>query len=218
MTHALDSGDEGSRAELLRFLAEQGEEPAFLRRAKAVEEDWAALMARCLARREEMLRWARMRLADLERNVVGDWARLAPLLADARQAELLAATYDGWKPQMPAYVTGKAASGKVGAGRSSVGGPGGVRSSSPWATVRSSLVAFVETVQRFNEAWDKFLASVDLSEINRQRADYNKYYPIEKSAAFDTQDIERLGFTPMEMATVDDLRAKMPPVDVPAIR
>jgi hypothetical protein len=161
------------------------------------------LLSRCAAQRDEMLRWARMRLAELARHVDGDWTRLAPLMADARQADALAALYAAWRPQMPDYVAA--------ADR-------GVRSSSPWTTARSSLAAFAETVERFNVAWDKHLAGVDLTEINRQRADYNTYYPIEKAAAFDTQDVERLGFEPLASATTDDLRAAFPPVETPTVR
>jgi hypothetical protein len=171
-----------------------------LRRAKEVEGDWRALLATCAERRVEMLRWARMRLADVARQVGGDWEKLEPLLDDAAQAKRLAELYEAWKPLMPKFLSGD------------------VRASSVWASTRSTLAAFAESVQRFNADWDKYLAGIDLSEINRRRADYNVYYPIEKAAAFDTEDIERLGFEALTMATVDDLRGEFPAGEVPVLR
>jgi hypothetical protein len=187
---------EGSRGEFLKLLAEQGEEPSFLRRAKAVEDAWTAVLKRCQSLRDDMLRWPRMHLGNLARQVGNNWSRLAEYLADATQAAAFAALYDEWKPQLPTVI----------------------KSASPWATIQTSLRGFVDSVRKFNAAWDAHLQSVDLTEVNQLRSDYNKYYPTEKAAAFDSEDIGRLGFTPLEMAAADDLRAHFPPLQLPALR
>jgi hypothetical protein len=202
VSHGLDPGSEGSRGEFVRFWAEQGEEPAFVRRAREVEAGWSDLLRRCELRRAEMLRWARMRLAEVARLAGSDWERARDVLVDGEQAVRLAALYDQWKPLMSRYVTGetRASTGRAsGTPNEASGTPNEVsatqsaaRASSPWATVRSALLAYAETVERFNAAWETFSNEVDLSELNRQRANFNLYYPIEKAAAFETQDVSRL--------------------------
>jgi hypothetical protein len=210
MSLGLDGSSEGSRGEFVRFWAEQGEEPAFVRRAREVEAGWTDLLRRCELKRGEMLRWARMRLADVARLVGNDWTRGLDSLVNPEQATRLAALYEQWKPLMPGYVTGE--------NRASTGRASGTRASNPWATVTGSLVAYAETAARFNAAWEKYLREVDLSAINRQRADFNIYYPIEKAAAFETQDVARLGFLPMEPASIEDVRAAFPALEVPAMK
>jgi hypothetical protein len=186
---------EGSRGEFLKMLLEQGEEPSFLRRAREVRDAWDGLLKRCRSRRDETLRGPRMHLGNLSRQVNGDWSRLARYLADESQVSVFATLYEEWKPRLPAVI----------------------KSTSPWSTIQSSLAGFADSVDRFNRAWNKFLQNVDLEEVNRLRADFNKYYPIEKAAAFDSEAIERLGFEPLDLATVELLHAKFPPLELPAL-
>jgi hypothetical protein len=186
---------EGSRGEFLKMLLEQGEEPSFLRRAREVHDAWEELLKRCLSHRDEALRLPRMHLGNLSRQVNGDWSRLATFLADESQVSVFANLYAQWKPSLPDAI----------------------KSSSPWSTLRSSLIGFADSVDRFNRMWNKFLQNVDLKEINRLRIDFNKYYPIEKAAAFDSEAIERLGFEPLDLATIEHLHAKFPPLELPAL-
>jgi hypothetical protein len=186
---------EGSRGEFLKMLLEQGEEPSFLRRAREVHDAWEELLKRCLSHREEKLRLPRMHLGNLSRQVNGDWSRLATYLADESQVSVFANLYEQWKRRLPAVI----------------------KSSSPWSTLHSSLIGFADSVDRFNHAWNKFLQNVDLEVINRLRTDFNKYYPIEKAAAFDSEAIERLGFEPLDLATIEHLHARFPPLEVPAL-
>jgi hypothetical protein len=187
---------EGSRGEFLKMLMEQGEEPSFLRRAREVRGAWDGLLERCQSHRDDALRGPRMHLGNLSGQVNGDWSRLATHLADESQVDVFANLYEQWKPRLPAVIN----------------------STSPWSTIQSSLIGFAESVDRFNRAWNKFLQDVDLEEINRLRSDFNKYYPIEKAAAFDSEAIDRLGFEPLDLATVAHLHAKFPSLEIPAIR
>ena len=186
---------EGSRGEFLKMLMEQGEEPSFLRRAREVRDAWDGLLERCQSYRDDTLRGPRMHLGNLSRQVNGDWSRLARFLADESQVSVFAKLHEAWKPHMPAVV----------------------KSTSPWSTIQSLLIGFAESVDRFNRAWNKFLQDVDLEEVNRLRTDFNKYYPIEKAAAFDSEAIERLGFEPLDLATIEHLRARFPPLELPPL-
>ena len=186
---------EGSRGEFLKMLLEQGEEPSFLRRAREVRDAWDGLLeAVSVAPRRDAAR-APDAPGNLSRQVNGDWSRLATYLADESQVSVFATLYEEWKPRLPAVI----------------------KSTSPWSTLRSSLIGFADSVDRFNRAWNKFLVNVDLEEINRLRTDFNKYYPIEKAAAFDSEAIERLGFEPLDTATFEHLHARFPPLELPAI-
>jgi hypothetical protein len=186
---------EGSRGEFLKMLMEQGEEPSFLRRAREVQDAWDGLLKRCQSRHDETLRLPRMHLGNLSRQVNGDWSRLAAYLADENQVSLFAKLHEAWKPRLPAVI----------------------KSPSPWSSTRSSLLGFADSVDRFNRVWNKFLVNVDLSEVNRLRSNFNQYYPIEKAAAFDSEAIERLGFEPLDLATVEHLHASFPPLEVPTL-
>jgi hypothetical protein len=196
MLRTLFGDDEGSRGEFLKLLAQQGEEPSFLRRAKATHEAWEALLKSCQSQRQDMLRWVRMHLANLARQLNEDWSQLEPFLESDCQISGFRNMYEQWNAQLPV----------------------GVNSTSPWSTIRSSLKEFARSVQRFNRAWSNFLQRVDLDDVNRLRSDYNKYYPIEKAAAFDSEEIGRLGFDPLEIVTVEQLAAIFPPLPLPVLR
>ena len=196
MPRSLYRDDEGSRGEFLKLLAQQGEEPSFLRRAKAAQGAWDDLLQRCQSDRDALLRWPRMYLGNLARQLNGDWSRLRPLLEDDRQINALQGLHVEWN-----------------------GGPSvASNSSSPWSTIRGSLKEFVVSARRFNDAWSKHLQDVDLGEVNRLRTEYNAYYPIEKAAAFDCENIEGLGFVPLDIVTVEFLATIFPPLTLPVLR
>jgi hypothetical protein len=196
MTRTPNHDFEGSRGEFLKHLLEQGEEPAFIRRAKAVDEAWNELLDRCQTQRNDMLRWPRMRLAELARKVGGDWSRLAPLVANGVQVSVMERLHHEWHTQEPSDA----------------------RSATPWSTLSGLLADFVNSVERFNALWRKHLQDFDLRSINALRADYNRYYPAEKAAAFDSEDIERLGFAPLAPASVEDLLVKYPLIELQTVR
>jgi hypothetical protein len=196
MPNSLFGDDEGSRGEFLRLLAEQGEEPSFLRRAQETQAAWQGVLDRCRSHRDDLLRWPRMHLANLARQVDGDWSRLESLLEDGRRVSVFRAWSDDWS-------TRKSAS-KIAA--------------NVWSTVRGSLMELARSVERFNRLWSEYARNVDLAEVNQLRLDYNRFYPIEKSAAFDSGEIERLGFVPLAMATSDDLLAAFPLLELPALK
>jgi hypothetical protein len=186
----------GSRGELLKSLVELGEDPAFIRRAQSVDEAWNQLLERCRAQREVMLRWPRMHLSILANRLKHDWSPLARYLADEGQVSYFADLYKDWKSLLESKNV----------------------AANSWSSIGRILRDFVDSVDRFHAAWNKFLQEVNLDEINRLRRDYNQHYPVEKACAFDSEDIKRLGFTPLDPVTFEQLDAAFPPFVVPKLR
>lgn len=183
---------EGSRGEFLKVLAELGEEPAFVRRARSVTDATDELFRHCDAHREELLRWPRIHLAALADRTQQDWSRLSRFLADDEMAGIFSALYQQWEPP--------------------------TRPSASWAsTDRQLLVAFLESAERFNRNWERFLEQLNLDQLNQLRRNYNEYYPIEKACAFGSEHAAR-EFVPLEMVTIEQLRSLFPPLLLPELK
>ena len=186
----------GSRGEILKALVELGEDPAFMQRAQKVNEAWTQLRKQCRSQRELMLRWPWMHLNILASRLKNNWSQLARYLADEGQVVYFEALYKDWKGLLESSTT----------------------STNSWSSTRRILGDFVDSVDRFNGKWSEFLHDVNLEEVNRLRRDYNTHYPVEKTCAFDCQDIDRLGFTPLVPATFEQLNAEFPPLEIPKLR
>ena len=78
--------------------------------------------------------------------------------------------------------------------------------------------SFAESLNRFNDRWRAYLQQIDLTEINRVRADYNKYYVLEKSCAFDSEYIGRRDFVPLRPIAIKDVVERLPPFRLPRFR
>jgi hypothetical protein len=59
---------------------------------------------------------------------------------------------------------------------------------------------------------------IDLTALNAGRADYNRYYLLEKECAVRSPSIARQGYSPLDAVTHDELLAAFPPLTVPALR
>ena len=186
----------GSRGDILKILVEVGEEPAFVQRAQKVNEASSQLRTQCRSEREVMLRWPWMHLSILAARLKSNWSALARYLADERQVVYFEDLYKDWKHSLKSRAP----------------------STNSWSSTRCILGDFVDSVDRFNEKWHKFLHHVNLDEINRLRRDYNSHYPVEKTCAFDCQEIERLGFTPLKPVTLEQLNAEFPSLEIPKLR
>lgn len=81
---------------------------------------------------------------------------------------------------------------------------------------RRALVALRASVARFNRRWAAFIAGIDVSEINRRRDGYNRYYPIEKECAVGSPRIAALGFRRLPPLTADDVMAVLPLLVMPS--
>jgi hypothetical protein len=187
---------QGSRGEFLKCLAELGENPAFIQRAQRIDEAWSQLREQCRSQRDVMLRWPSMHLGILAGRLKNNWSPLARYLADEGQVTYFEDLYKDWKHLLESRTI----------------------SANSWSSIRRILGNFIDSVDRFNGTWNKFLHDVNLEEVNRLRRDYNKYYPMEKACAFDCEDTERLGFTPLDPVTFDELYAAFPPLAIPKLR
>lgn len=183
---------QGSRGEFLKILADVGEEPAFIQRARSVEIAWQMLLSNCQRQREELLQWPRRHLAILAHRLRRDWSRLDPYLKDPASARCFEDLHRQWESKLP------------------------VTSDWTWSD-RSALLAFVASIERFNQAWLHALRQVDLEEVNHVRAGYNRFYPIEKDCAFGI-DRTALTFEPIEMISFAKLTELFPLISLPALR
>src|SRR5262245_24501419 len=80
---------EGSRIEFLKLLAEFGEEPAFLERARAPQGALDVLVQACETKRDELLKWPRFHLSVLAQQIQNEWSRLGSLLAATESVAML---------------------------------------------------------------------------------------------------------------------------------
>ena len=196
MLESPSNGLEGSQGGVSKFLASLGEEPAFLHRDRMVSAVWEDVLGRCRAQREALLVWPRMHLSTLAHRLQGNWSRLSDLLADEAQVSLLANLYKEWQPHLAQKAP----------------------PTDNWSNLRRLLTDFVESAHRFNRALAKSLQEVDLTPINRLRRDYNEYYLVERNLALGREDIARMGYEPLKLATLDDLHTLFPPLPIPTLR
>jgi len=182
---------EGSRSEFLKILAEFGEEPAFIARARAPQIALETLLAACEAKRDELLKWPKHHLSVLANHIGGEWSRLGHLLADPESAGLLETLH----AKMP---TGEAE-----------------RTKRLWSD-RAALRGFLESAQRFNRHWQVYLDGLDLECVNKPRRDYNEFYVIEKTSALGNESVAD-GFRPLEMIEREDLIQRFPLLTLPRL-
>jgi hypothetical protein len=169
--------------------------PAYLRRARRVQASYDALLAQCRRQRDEWLTMVRIRLGTL-RALAGGWEALTPHLADAEQLRLLEELWVQLQPRLrvPVEPTGSA------------------------RALVNALCELNESLERFNHRWLPFLRGLDLTDLNAERANYNRYYLLEKECAVRSPYIARQGYRPLDPLTADDLLAQLPPLPVPRRR
>jgi hypothetical protein len=187
-------GRDGAEEAVKRFLS-QYDAPAYIRRARGVEAALEQLLDHCRRRRAEWLQIVRLRIALLH-ALAGEWNNLLSFLADEGQIDLL--RYD------------------LAALASPLRGP--VEPTTSARVLRRALRELHESLQRFNQRWQDFLTSVDLTALNELREGYNRYYVLEKECAVRSARVARQGFAPLPPLTRDDLASYFPLLPVPLIR
>jgi len=169
--------------------------PAFLRRAKRVEDAWQQLVQQCGMRRHEWLELPKLRLAMLA-ALSGGWDVIGRWLADPREAQYLRELFDQWRPQLRVAVA----------------------STTSARRLHLALQQMNGSFTRFNRRWEQFLLEMDLSEINRLRAGYNQYYVLEKECMLRSAKVAREGFRPLPPVTAADLFEAFPLLRIPQLR
>jgi hypothetical protein len=187
-TRALE--DQAAREVLAQYDA-----PAYVRRARAVEQAYEALLARCRQQREQWLEMVRLRVGIL-RATAGDWEALRPHVADDAQLDLLRNLHDTLAPLLRAPVEP-------------------TRAARP---LRQALLELQQSIRRFNRRWEDYLAALDVAEVNEARAKYNRYYLLEKECALRSQAVARQGFRRLEPISPDDVARLFPPLACPRSR
>jgi len=178
---------------LLAEVAARFGAPAFVRRARQVQDAFDELVRRCQKQRDEWLDQVRIPWKWLV-EMAGNLETLPPLLVDVdsfnRLNELAAIL------AIPVPDCGLISS---------------------LRRLRTGLRELRYSIERFNRRWQKFLEDLNLVEINKRREDYNRYYVLEKECALRSVRLARLGFLPLAPITADDLLALMPPLPLPDI-
>jgi len=160
--------------------------PAFMRRAHRAEAALADLLHRLRCTRHEWLHMVRLRLGQLH-ALAGGWRRLARL-TDADSLAALRNLFDELQPRLRVPI----------------------EATDNDATLRAALADLQESTDRFNERWRKLLDETDLTEVNRRRDEYNRWYLLEKECFVGSPRIARQGFRPLEMVTRERLAEWMP--------
>jgi len=182
---------EGSRSEFLKLLAECGEEPSFIARAKAPQIALDALLHICSAKSQEMLRWPTLHLTILAQQVQSEWSRLSPLLAAPDSVSLLEALHAGLLTKPPVRTH--------------------------WLTSdKTALRRFLESAERYNRHWLSFVEGLDLEPVNKPRREFNQFYVLEKECAFQSEKLAE-GFEPLIMVDTAYLYRRFPLLTLPAL-
>jgi hypothetical protein len=168
--------------------------PAYVRRARGVQDAFEHLLRTCRAKRDELLAMVRTRVGVLH-GLAGDWAVLRPLLADDEQVHALRQLHADLNPKLRVPVT---------------------PTSSLWA-LRRAIRELSESIERFNRRWQEFLPKVDLTRVNELRDGYNRYYLLEKECAVRSPRLARQGFHRLEPLTTEELVLLLPPLPVPRL-
>jgi hypothetical protein len=166
--------------------------PAYIRRAQNVEAAWSALVDKCSRKRDKWLAMSRIRLAVL-RGLAGEWTALAPLVAEQAALDVLVALERDLRPSLRQPIQPTASQRRL----------------------RGALGELIDALEYFNQRWGPYVAGVDLTEVNRLREDYNRYYLLEKECAVRSALIARQGFQRLSPATVADLTGLLPLLPIP---
>jgi hypothetical protein len=181
--------------EVFKQFASYYDAPAYVRRARQVEDAFGQLLARCRGQRDEWLRMVRVRLG-LLRMQAGDWSVLLPWLEDDGQIDLLERLHIELAPRLRIRLDASASE----------------------RSLRRSLRELAESIVRFNRRWTEFLPTVDLAPVNALRDGYNRYYLLEKECAIRSPQLARQGFRRLEPLTLSELEGHLPALPMLRIR
>jgi hypothetical protein len=165
--------------------------PAFIRRARRVQETLEHLLAKCRQQRDGWLTIPRIHLG-LLKGLSGDWQRLRSLLCED-QIVILQVLESELSPQLR----------------------GRVEPTSSRRILKRALLALRESLETFNRRWADFLGRVDLAPVNEARDGYNRYYLLEKECAMRSARLARQGFKRLAPFTFDELMRILPDLPIP---
>lgn len=194
---------EGSRREFLEVLGEY-DTPAYIQRGFRTEGALRDLMAKCHEKRDSLLEFCQLRVAQLAALIGQDWSIVdehATISEPIDKTLGNAGSYlkeldEEWQYELRVDV----------------------RRSESANAIRRSIKEVASSFESFNKKWERFLEGLDLSEINRIRQDYNDYYVCEKAAALQSERLAAHGFERLQPLALDDIRNRIPSLSVPRLR
>jgi hypothetical protein len=164
--------------------------PAFARRGQELEYSLARLRLRSRRVRDGMLDMVRLRLRQ--------WASAAdgPRADSLVFASSIAELWSLAEADPPKWA---------------------VRSGSLWR-LRGIARDLIASVERFNRRWSEHIDGLDLTSINRQVDDYNRYYLLEKECSLGSARLAARNFVPKSHVSLDELRDELPLLPVPVLK
>jgi hypothetical protein len=193
----MNSGVMPSRDEGDRFFDEvvsHYDLPAYARRGRRVQGALDDLVEQCRLQRAKWLEMPALRVGQLV-ALAGNLDRVLPLLADARQLDVVRELQAELRPRLRLPV----------------------EPATSERQLRRALRDLCDCLERFNRRWLDHLAKIDLTLVNELREDYNRYYLLEKECALRSPVLARVGFRQLEPLTLDDLQALVPVLPVPQV-
>jgi len=166
--------------------------PAYIRRARKVEDAFEALTNTCTRRRQEWLKDVRSRLASVCR-LIDDWTILLPYFADEGEFQTLRDLCSSLGVTISSRADGNAR-----------------------RSCRRPLEGLRTSTLRFNRRWQAYVIALDLTAVNELRDGYNRYYLLEKECAVRSARLARQGFRRLAPITASELLALFPLLPVPA--
>jgi hypothetical protein len=186
----LGPDDERQQRELLGAIGA----PAYIRRARRVQEAYDELLARGRRQRDEWLSVVRIHLGQLH-AMAGGWDSLRPLVREDADLEGLRRLHAELRPKLRAPVAPTTAA----------------------RALRRALRLVADGLERFNRRWRRYVGQADLDAVNELREGYNRYYVFEKECAVRSATVARQGFLRLPPLTVADLLAELPLLPVPRL-
>jgi len=171
---------------LVQYLQARFDVPAYIRRARQVQESLDRLLARCRLQRQRWLKEGKLVLEDLA-ALAGSWDDLSPWLSSEADRELLVDLTE----VLAARVVFRPRP-------------------APARRLRRALMQLLDWLESFNRRWDAFLHKLDLGPVNEVRDGYNRYYVLEKECALHSARLARQGFQPFQPLTVAELLRHLP--------
>jgi len=166
--------------------------PAFLRRARNVEEAWKGLLDRCRCKRDHLLEMPRLRLARFVKLIEAQ-SPIPAEVCDPAELSSLNELHREWKPQLRSPV----------------------RPARSQAEIVRALADVAHSFERFNRRWLEFVGGLDFAHVNGLRDGYNRYYVLEKECALYSSRTAREGFVPLPHVELKDVLEIFPLLKLP---
>jgi hypothetical protein len=172
-----------------------GEVPAYVRRARNLEQAVADLFRDAAKAREEMLGFVALRFRQVLDVLDEDTARELDVSAVAALGVILAEL-----EPLPAFYRLK----------SRARPPRGARE------VERTVAALRESVGRFNTRWERWIdEEAPLAEVNRQVDGYNRHYEFERQCALKYVPLDKVTFEKRAPLDRADLLERLPVLPLP---